>query len=245
MLALSGRTMIRNFSVPRGDNKILPLAITSPAVRAQGLNLTVWTSGFVLAGLLHKLSVDYSSSEEIPALELGAGTGIVGLTAAALYKVPVILTDLPPIVPALADNVKLNAETVKETVRCGSLDWSAPESLVLQDGTVYEANKHKAHVILAADTVYSEEHPELLTQTIVSWLAPGSKSRVILTYSLRVAYLDEIRKLWDLLEAAGLEAIDHGQQEDDNAHNWDDECLCEWSVWKWKPRDETLENGNS
>ncbi|OCT50893.1 putative glucose-inducible SAM-dependent methyltransferase Rrg1 [Cladophialophora carrionii] len=226
--------MARNFSVPSGGDVYLTFAIAEPALRAQGLSLQTWTSSLVLARLLHKIAVDFSSPTPVPVLELGAGTGLVGLSAAALWKVPVILTDLPPFVSGLAGNVNLNAATVKDSVLCGSLDWSEPDSLILQDGSHYKADKHPARIILAADTVYSEEHPELLSRTILKWLAPGPSSRAILTYPLRVAYLDQIRELWDLLEAGGLEAIMDGQEQDDDVHDWDDECLCEWSVWRWK-----------
>ncbi|KIW80902.1 hypothetical protein Z517_03925 [Fonsecaea pedrosoi CBS 271.37] len=225
--------MLRHFSIPCGKDVNLCLNITEPALRAQGLSLTTWASSFVLAGLLHKLSVDLSSLARIPVLELGAGTGLVGLTAAALWKSPVILTDLPPIVPGLAANVKLNAATVKAVVECGSLDWSNPGTLAIQGGTLYHAEKDKARVILAADTVYSEEHPELLSKTILRWLAPGPSSRVILTYSLRVAYLDQIRELWQLLEKGGLEALHEGREQAE-LDIWDDERLCEWSVWGWQ-----------
>ncbi|EXJ57947.1 hypothetical protein A1O7_05370 [Cladophialophora yegresii CBS 114405] len=236
--------MARSFSIRGGGDANLTFTIGEPALRAQGLSLQTWTSSFVLAGLLHKLPVDFSSPTPVPVLELGAGTGLVGLAAAALWKVPVILTDLPAFVSGLAGNVNLNAATVNGFVRCGSLDWSQPDSLILQDGTRYEADKHQARIILAADTIYSEEHPELLARTILRWLAPGPTSRVILTYPLRVAYLDLLRELWSLLEAGGLEAIQDGQEQDDDVHDWDDECLCEWSVWRWKQVDGLIAQGN-
>jgi hypothetical protein len=236
--------MARHFSVPCGGKAYLTFTIGEPALRAQGLSLQTWTSSFVLASLLHKLPVDFSSPTPIAVLELGAGTGLVGLAAAALWKVPVILTDLPAFVSGLAGNVNLNAATVKGLVRCGSLDWSRPDTLTLQDGSRYEAEKQQARVILAADTIYSEEHPELLSKTILRWLAPGPSSRAILTYPLRVAYLDQIRELWGLLEAGGLEPIGEGQEQDDNVHDWDDECLCEWSVWKWKQDGDRIHQGS-
>jgi predicted nicotinamide N-methyase len=233
--------MHRQFSIPCGTDHDLPIAIAEPDLRAQNLTLTTWTSSFVLAGLLHKLPIDQSPGAAIPVLELGAGTGLVGLTAAAIWKVPVILTDLPPIVPGLCGNVKLNATIVKDLVRCGSLDWSTPDILTLQDGSSFDAHTQKANVILAADTIYSEEHPELLSKAILRWLSPGQSARVILTCALRVAYLDHIRELWQLLESEGLEAIMEGQQQDDNSHEWDDECLCEWSVWRWKQKGSHIE----
>lgn len=236
--------MFRAFSVPRGDGSRIEIKIAEPALRAQGLSLQTWTSSFVLASLLHKLTVDLAFAGDIPVLELGAGTGLVGLTAAALWRVPVVLTDLQPIVAGLDGNIKLNAVAVRDLVCCGSLDWSAPDSLLLHNGASRNAEEDKVLVILAADTVYSEEHPELLTKAILRWLAPGPSSRVILTYPMRVAYLDQIRELWGLLEAGGLEAMDEGREQAD-VDDWDDECLCEWSVWRWKSSNNALHSVRS
>jgi len=225
--------MSRSFSVRCGDDALVEFQIAEPHLRAQGLSLTTWTASFILASLLHKLDVDAPSSDTLAVLELGAGTGLVGLAAAALWKAPVVLTDLPPIVPGLAGNIKLNAAIIKDLVRCGSLDWDSPDVLLLENGQILESDKDKAAVILAADTIYSEEHPEMLSNTILQWLAPVPTSRVIITMALRVAYLDQIRELWELLEAGGLETVAEGQERA-NVDEWDDEALCEWSVWRWK-----------
>jgi predicted nicotinamide N-methyase len=231
--------MSRSFSVPLRSDAVVEIDIAEPALRAQGLSLQTWTGAFVLASLLHKFDVDLSSPSPVPILELGAGTGLVGLAAAALWKKPVILTDLPGIVPGLAGNIKLNASTVQDLVKCGSLDWGSPDTLLLhQDAGTYRADVDKALLILAADTVYSEEHPELLSHAILRWLAHDPSARAIITYPMRVAYLDQIRELWQLLEQGGLEAIDEGREQAE-VNDWDDECLCEWSIWKWKGSNDT------
>ncbi|KAK5047198.1 hypothetical protein LTR84_006720 [Exophiala bonariae] len=225
--------MVRSFLMPSGDGSEIQVHITEPAVRAQNLGLITWTSSFILASLLHKLEVNISSKSKVPVLELGAGTGLVGLTAASLWKKPVYLTDLCPIVPALSSNIALNTATVNDLVRCGSLDWSEPDFLLDEDGQTISAHTDKAQVILAADTMYSEEHPELLSKAIFKWLSPDPSARVIMTWPMRVAYLDQIREIWAILEVGGLECILEGREQAKDDH-WDDEGLCEWSVWQWK-----------
>lgn len=233
------RPLSKGFKVQVAPKKVIQLQITEPDVRADQLSLTTWTSSFVLANQLHKLNLMLVPEAAIPILELGAGTGLVGITAAMLLSSRAILTDLPGIITGIQSNIDLNRRTLEEakgSATCGVLDWTNPNSLLLSSGHTFSASHDKAGIIVAADTIYDEAHPGLLSRAILAWLAPGETSRVILTYPLRVAYLDQIRELWSALEAGGMVSISDGQVEEEKK-NWDDECLCEWSVWRWKQRD--------
>ncbi|RVX65968.1 hypothetical protein B0A52_09853 [Exophiala mesophila] len=226
--------MSRVFSVPGANDELVHIEISEPALRAHNLGLITWTSGFILASLLHKFSAPVDTSSRVPILELGAGTGLVGLTAARLWQRPVFLTDLSPILPALTTNISLNKANIHSTVECGTLDWSEPDFIILPSGDRISADTDKSQIILAADTMYSEEHPELLSKAIFRWLGPDPSARLIITWAMRVAYLDQIREIWDLLESGGLECVAEGREQADEDGGWDDEKLCEWSVWSWK-----------
>lgn len=214
----------------------IDVKITEPNLTAEQLPLETWASSWVMASQMHHLKINLpTNSISVPILELGAGTGLVGITAATAWKAPVVLTDLAPIVPGLAANIALNQELLNDnnaSATCGALDWNNPAELILENGD-RKPSAHKADVILAADTVYSEEHPDLLSKVVLEWLAPHKDARFIITYAMRVAYLDEIRAVWERLEEGGLEAVQEGQERAPNA-SFDDECLCEWSVWQWK-----------
>ncbi|KAF3902102.1 hypothetical protein ABW21_db0202615 [Orbilia brochopaga] len=249
---------VRRFAVPTGKHgDTIDIKIAEPQLRAEGLGLETWASSFILASLLYKLQISFESGtsceadkrlpySKIPVLELGAGTGLVGLSAQAIWGAPVILTDLEPIVPGLQMNIDLNSETSDASeeqsgrateghciTRCGTLDWKSPSTIRLSQGETLLSTTSKAHVILAADTVYSEEHPELLADVVKNWLAPGPDARVVIAYPMRVAYLDEIRNLWSRFEEIGLEAAQEGRETAQESM-FDDELLIEWSVWKWK-----------
>jgi predicted nicotinamide N-methyase len=63
-------------------------------------------------------------------LELGSGTGLLGLAAACIWKTSVVLTDLPTIVPNLAHNASLNREAVESRggrVDVAPLTWGGAE----------------------------------------------------------------------------------------------------------------------
>jgi len=240
----------------------LPIHISDPGnLQADNLPLSTWGSAEVLANALHRIGnggdtlLAHVPDNVIPILELGAGTGIAGLSAAAIWHTTAVLTDLAPILPGIAANVALNRALLAQhrgLALCGTLDWVRPAILNLNPAddandskSTRETEGHnakyshaKARMMLAADTVYSEEHPELLCSVIKARLEPGPESRVILCYPLRVGYLDFIRDLWERLEGMDLECCQEGRETIDES--WDEDTPYEWCVWKWKGNGATL-----
>lgn len=241
---MSSRTRL-SFDVKLNDKgETIRIVISDPKdLQADNLALATWGSSIILANLLHRLTPDFQGTGVLsgchPVLELGAGTGLVGLSAAAIWHTTVLLTDLPPIVPHLQANFELNRSELAQHGGCTTpavFDWAHPDDLVLSDVRPEFVDRHKARVLLAADTVYSEEHPELLVNAIRAQLAAGPSSRVILCYPLRVGYLDHIRDLWQRLEEADLECIEEGRESIDES--WDEDTPYEWCVWRWKDAQE-------
>jgi predicted nicotinamide N-methyase len=213
---------------------------------AENLSHVTWGASYILAKQLHaiKLPDHWQNNSSRPVIELGAGTGLAGLSAAAVWNTNVVLTDLVPVVSGLRKNVSLNKSLLascRGRASCGVLDWKNPSRLsacneehdIFEDIDALERNK--ASIILAADTVYDEDHPAMLARVVQTWLKSGPNSRFIVAYPLRVAYLDEIRDLWERLEEIGLVALEEGKEKLDEAGGWDDDLLIEWSVWGWKP----------
>jgi hypothetical protein len=242
------------------DTEQIGISILEPTDSiSDNLALATWGASFILANQLYKIDVsealeastklqrgnpDSQDSNQVPyspILELGAGTALVGLTAALLWKRNAVLTDLPAIVTGTAATVGANAAallTANVTVNCGSLDWFKPSQLTFHQPAAnspipdLNTSQHKFPIILAADVVYDEEHPDLLLQTVTTWLAKGRGSRFVLAYVLRVAYLDVIRDLWEKFEGAGLECVEEGQTTGDES--WDEMAPYEWCSWRWK-----------
>lgn len=231
------------------------ITIAEPTgAKADNLPLSTWGASFILAEQLHKIdtsaaiqnmrdNVDSNSSshaEKPTVLEIGAGTALVGITAAILWKTDVVLTDLPKIVPGIAENISANQAILTKAgaqVQCGTLDWASPNILTLQgpsgnENTPLTPDEHKFPIVVAADVLYDEDHPPLLQEVVKTWLAPGQDSRFVQSYPLRIAYLDIIRELWQRYEDAGLECVQEGQVTGDDS--WDEEAPYEFCVWKWK-----------
>ncbi|KAF2224623.1 hypothetical protein BDZ85DRAFT_104840 [Elsinoe ampelina] len=252
-------TPVRHFPIPLTPHHTQPILITEPNLRADNLPLETWASSTILASQLHLVPVSFPapSPSMIPILELGAGTGLVGIAAAGVYRRGTVLTDLEPIVPGLEGNVGLNSGWLggveeeengegegtgggKVEISAGVLDWTAP-GICTVGAKVYRASETKAHVILAADTLYSEEHPVLLSRTVGMWLARDSRARFIMGTALRVAYLEELRELWEKLEGLGLKCVKEGKGMAEEK-DFDDERLVEWSVWRWKDLEDKEES---
>ncbi|KAF3768141.1 hypothetical protein M406DRAFT_70235 [Cryphonectria parasitica EP155] len=239
-------TLKSNFRVPKSADEHVTISIVDTPCAAEGLSLTTWSSAGILSNLLYKLDIDkfQLGQEDIgyAILELGAGTGLSGLSAATIWGMRALLTDLPTIVPGVQANVDLNIDTLRDhggSAACGTLDWTQTDVIHLHSATQEDAGHFTVDdvngfpIILAADTMYTEEHPKLLSQTILRCLRRSPQSKAIVVYAMRVAYIDYMREFWELMEAGGLMAEQEGREEID-LREWDDEKLHEWSVWKWK-----------
>lgn len=228
----------QDFTVPSNSSgDTIQVRISEPNLRSENLALETWAASHILASQLHhlksKIQFPSLSPDVLPVLELGAGTGLVGITAATLWKQPVVITDLAPLVPALDANISLNTDNLQNAgthMSAGTLDWVHPTTLLINET---QQPQTSAHVIFAADTIYSEEHPELLANVILKWLRRDGEARFLIAYPLRVCYMDEIREMWQRLEDGGLETVEEGR-ENASEDLFNDERLVEWSLWKWK-----------
>lgn len=119
----------------RDENGDFDLAIREPPLTGDSLGLKTWGSSYVLAQLLPQFSAGplahlFLGDEPLDVLELGSGTGLLGIAAACLWKADVVLTDLPNIIPNLSHNAELNRETVEAhggRVEAAALTWGSDD----------------------------------------------------------------------------------------------------------------------
>ena len=230
--------------IKQTDDQTFDVRLAAPPLEAQGLRFDTWGGAFILSNLLHKLDVPNealkANANGIQVLELGAGTGLAGLSAGFLWKASVLLTDLDGVLPGIKDNIRLNDDLLNShsaSACCGTLDWRDPSVITLYPATsagrVMCEETQKPGIILAADTMYAEEQPEILTNTIVAWLRKDRFSRAMICYPMRVAYIEYMQEFWQRMSDAGLAVAQEGRDELGENDGFDDERLCEWSVWGW------------
>ncbi|KAG6621266.1 putative N2,N2-dimethylguanosine tRNA methyltransferase [Phytophthora cinnamomi] len=153
----------------------------------KGTGLTTWDGSVVLAKYLeHQRRGDIAGSRVV---ELGAGTGLVGISAALLGARQVILTDLDYVVDNLAKNV---AETMKLAVDAGKpvdsdvstrmLDWFNPPT-----------DLGDIDFLLASDVVWVEELIPPLVATFDTLLRhSAAETRILMSYQKRSKVSDRL-----------------------------------------------------
>ena len=227
----SGRTAMpaitRSFAVAND----LTVTLHEPSLTGDNLGLKTWTSSLLMSKRLQAWRQHLPNSD-VRVLELGAGTGLVGISAACVWQASVTLTDLPAIVPNLKNNLELNEDIIKKhggSVSAGPLDWSDASFVPISDA-------EKFSWILAADPIYSSDHPAMLVQTICRWLARSTGARVMIELPLREHYVEERNSLRHLLRQAGFHLIEDGTET--GFDDWYDangdraEVECWWSIWR-------------
>ncbi|KAL1591171.1 hypothetical protein WHR41_00107 [Cladosporium halotolerans] len=221
---------------PDADD-IVELTLYEPALTADNLGLKTWASSYLLAKQLSALQQYIPNlPQDAAILELGAGTGLVGMAAGFVFQRNVILTDLPEIVPNLEKNVRSNASVVSShggTLSTAKLDWTKPDDF---EADVYAGSPNSFPLILAADPIYSPEHPKLLVNAIEYHLRTDVAARVVIETPLRDAYAPERKDLRDRLSSIGLQIIEEGEEigYDDWSSGQGEELAevrCWWSVW--------------
>ena len=105
-------------------------------------------------------------------LELGSGTGFVGLALAKLGASRVTLTDLPQRLPILKRNVEENG--LEDDVSVQALAWGTTSAI-----------DDEPDLIVASDVTYDAELVPLLATTLAALLSGGRKPKALLALPRR------------------------------------------------------------
>ncbi|CAH8385092.1 unnamed protein product [Eruca vesicaria subsp. sativa] len=175
---------------------------------SQGISFKLWLPAKTLVTLLDNYRRDPSNSPltssllsngsdspRINIVELGSGTGIVGIAAAATLGANVTLTDLPNVIENLRFNADANAELVARfggEVHVAPVRWG-------EAGDVEGVD-----LILASDVVYHEHLYDPLLKTLrLMLLGKDGHKRVFLMAHLKrwkkeSVFFKKARKVFDV-----------------------------------------------
>ncbi|KAJ9585072.1 hypothetical protein L9F63_020580 [Diploptera punctata] len=154
------------------------------------VSCVVWDAALVLSKYLERRynNNDKLCLKEKSILELGAGLGCVGLTAACLGA-QVMMTDLPEVMPLLEMNIEMNRQVWSS---CGG----KAHSQVLQWGADVNDSFKTPDIILLADCVYYEESVEPLVKTFRAMASTSTE--IIISQEERDT--DKQRHVWQNFE---------------------------------------------
>ncbi|EDO16453.1 hypothetical protein Kpol_1066p17 [Vanderwaltozyma polyspora DSM 70294] len=223
-----GRTaqpsMTREFKM---DNLDQTVKLYEPSLTADNLGWKTWGSSLILSqkmvNFLNNYKYSNQSDDKLRILELGAGTGLVGISWSCKWKemmkltngnnlpnTEIILTDLPEIVGNLQRNISIN--NLNDIARASVLDWTNPKSFI------QEYSNEKFDIILVADPIYSPKHPEWVTTMISTFLKSNNDARCYLQLPIRAKYKEERSKLWELLKHDNLKTV--SEEQDVGTDDW-------------------------
>ncbi|KAI9510989.1 putative methyltransferase-domain-containing protein [Russula earlei] len=167
-------------------NPIMQIKFDSPTRHPEGLPRSIslslfvdagpgcggiaWPAGEVLASYIARRGF---ALQGLNVLELGSGTGLVGLVA-GYHGAHVCITDQAPLIPIMERNISLNM--LQSNVTAAELDWAKPLPYL-----------QRPDIILAADCVYFEPAFPLLVSTLAALvpLPPERAPEVLFCYKKR------------------------------------------------------------
>jgi hypothetical protein len=108
----------------------------------------------------------------------------------------------------------------------------------LEGASATSTSTEKFPLIVAADSIYSAEHPAMLVGAIKAWLADETSARVVMEMPRREGYSAELEDLKTRMLQLGLQILVEGEESgyDDwggSGENELQEVHCWWSVWGW------------
>ena len=148
-------------------------------------------------------------------LELGSGTGIVGLALACLGAAAVTLTDMEPQLDLIRSNVQRNAAaTLGCEISVRALRWESASATALHDAPSGAALAvEELDFVVASDCIYGSETSEPLARLLLRLLDAHRSLRLLLAYEKRPlskSGIDHAAHFFELLRTSGclLELVD-------------------------------------
>ncbi|WOL17315.1 methyltransferase-like protein 22 isoform X1 [Canna indica] len=175
------------------------------------VGLQVWKAALVLTDFIFHKSFTSTDLNDVIAIDLGAGTGLVGIALARVAKTVFITDKGVHILDNCDTNTHLNSSLLKfqeNSVRIRELDWKdswppnmavnfpsrdrLPKSRYLWNPLEIE-EAESATVLLAADVIYSDELTDSFFSMLEKLMSRGSEKVLYLALEKRYNFsLDEL-----------------------------------------------------
>lgn len=166
-------SMTRSFEILPDE---LTIELHEPGLTGDALGLKTWVTSFLLARQLKQI-FDSIHPRPLRVLELGAGTGLVGIAHAKVFDTSVTMTDY---LPEILSNLKVNIAANDARCDVELLSWADAASSPLSEQTW--------DLVIASDCIYNLDQPELLVHAVD--MLSGSGTLLLTAYPLRPGNAD-------------------------------------------------------
>ncbi|CAN6988452.1 unnamed protein product [Brassica rapa subsp. trilocularis] len=209
-----GAPELQQYTIRSIESTVVIRQLTS-----QGLSFQLWPAASTFVTLLDNYRLDPTNSPlaatlsslkpagstttttPMNILELGSGTGVVGIAAAITLSANVTVTDLPHVLDNLSFNAEANAQTVARfggQVHAAPLRWGEADDV--------EVLGRNVDLVVASDVVYHDNLYEPLLKTLrLMAAAKGSEGKrlIFLMAHLRrwkkeSVFFKKARKVFDV-----------------------------------------------
>ncbi|CAO3609819.1 unnamed protein product [Cunninghamella blakesleeana] len=157
----------------------------------------VWDCGLIMCDFIYrnKKSLNYQSI-----IELGSGTGVVGIYAAAALKPKRMdLTDLSDALNILQQNININfnnKDNAGLTIEAKVLSWGPPSHTNINNqddnnddnddqNNIWQHDNKKIDLILLTDVLYNHSSHDILLETLTWLIEKNPKTKILLGYKER------------------------------------------------------------
>jgi len=166
----------------------------------------VWKGAHVLASQLAQAGVDGVKGKSV--LELGAGSGLLGMLAAKLGGHAVITDGDEREMPTLQENAANFEDGLQlgGTLSAAFLDWGYEGAKAAEQAPESRLKKHSFDLVLGSDIVYIPQYIPLLAQSIGYFLSPDGEGLIANTAVATRTNQSEAQELFlRSLDEAGLQ----------------------------------------
>lgn len=181
LLSIKGRMFDITTGLSINDQVLL---INEDQAAHLGTGLNTWDGSVILAKYFE---CNQHLIKDKRILELGAGTGIAGISTLLLGARFVHLTDLGYALANLLSNIELNTKnfaTKQKNYKVSELDWDNEETYPKDDGLQF----NYYDVIIGADIVWLEHLIPALVTTLKTLMTPDRNTIFILSHQVSCDY---------------------------------------------------------
>ncbi|KAG0175710.1 Vacuolar protein-sorting-associated protein 28 [Apophysomyces sp. BC1034] len=210
---LSGRgaagAITRTWHIPyldrNGDRNEIQIKLHEPSFIGNDIGFKTWGA----APLLAKKLIQQNIIADMPSrhvLELGTGTGMVGLVCGILGASEVHVTDYHP---RVLENVAININLNQSQATVSKLDF-----IEVATGNTTEWKDKKFDLVIASDLLYEMEHAEHLPVAVEKLM----ENEFYFMIPLRDTHWNEVHRFEEKMEQVGLfkrRTIDSEKQEEE------------------------------